>query len=255
MATLECPSCGRQSPGSAERCTECGLIFTPGIRRRAISGVEVGSRRRVLDLLLLAVVVIVAVVLYPGRNRSDMAATPAALGGAEPEPVSAIDAADSAAREAPADRPAQRPEPPRPALRSEPAVPPPARRADTTPAATPRPVRQPTDSRQPALTPSRSDTTPPAVRQPDISPIASADGPSLAAPPPSGGPVQRYARTWVNVRAGRSGGTALVRTLRPGEPVMVDSLVAGWYRIVVDGRTDGYVDRSYLDEAAPETEE
>jgi len=36
---------------------------------------------------------------------------------------------------------------------------------------------------------------------------------------------------------------------------MVDSLVAGWYRIVVDGRTDGYVDRSYLDEAAPETEE
>ncbi len=220
-----------------------------------MSGVEVGRRRRVLDLVLLAAVVVVALVLYQGRDRPDMAATPAALGGAEPEPALLIDAADSVAREAPADRTAQRAEPPRPAPRSEPAAPPPTRRVDTAPAAPARPVRQPSDTVQPVVTPSRSDTTRPAVRQPDISPVASADSPPSAAPSPSGGPIQRYARTWVNVRAGRSGGTALVRTLRPGEAVLVDSLDQGWYRIVVDGRTDGYVDQAYLDEAAPGTEE
>jgi hypothetical protein len=71
------------------------------------------------------------------------------------------------------------------------------------------------------------------------------------APPPDRPQVKLYATTWVNIREHRSGGTAAVRILNPGEAVLVDSLVGGWYRIVVDGRTLGYVDRSYLDTAAP----
>jgi hypothetical protein len=40
--------------------------------------------------------------------------------------------------------------------------------------------------------------------------------------------------------------------LNPGDAVMVDSLVRGWYRVLVDGRVLGYVHRSTLDVARPE---
>ncbi len=56
------------------------------------------------------------------------------------------------------------------------------------------------------------------------------------------------------MRDGPSGSAATVRTLRPGERVLVDSLVDGWYRVVVGGRTEGFVDRSYVDEAPPVSE-
>jgi hypothetical protein len=78
--------------------------------------------------------------------------------------------------------------------------------------------------------------------------------PPLSGIPPTGGPgSRRYATTWVNVREHRSGGTAAVRVLNPGEAVLVDSLSGGWYRVVADGRTVGYVDRLYLDTAPPPT--
>lgn len=70
--------------------------------------------------------------------------------------------------------------------------------------------------------------------------------------PPSGGEsLRRYATTWVNIRESRGGGTPAVGVLNPGEAVLVDSLRGGWYRVVVDGRTLGYVDRSYLDTVPP----
>ena len=70
--------------------------------------------------------------------------------------------------------------------------------------------------------------------------------------PPLGGQwSQRYARTWVNVRESRGPGTPAVGVLNPGEAVLVDSLRGGWYRVVVDGHTLGYVDRSYLDTVPP----
>jgi hypothetical protein len=34
--------------------------------------------------------------------------------------------------------------------------------------------------------------------------------------------------------------------LNPGEAVLVDSLRRGWYRVVVEGRTAGYVHRDNL---------
>lgn len=70
-------------------------------------------------------------------------------------------------------------------------------------------------------------------------------------PPPAGQGVQRYATTWVNVRASRSGGAPTVGVLRPGDAVLVDSLRRGWYRVLVDDRTLGYVDRAYLDAVPP----
>ncbi len=67
--------------------------------------------------------------------------------------------------------------------------------------------------------------------------------------PPAG--LRRFARTWVNVRSGRSGSAPGLRVLGPGETVLVDSLRRGWYRVLVDGRPRGYVDRTYLDTVPP----
>lgn len=75
--------------------------------------------------------------------------------------------------------------------------------------------------------------------------------PLSVVPPPGGQWLQRYATTWVNVRQSRGGGTPAVGVLNPGEVVLVDSLRGGWYRVVIDGRTLGYVDRSYLDTVPP----
>jgi len=82
---------------------------------------------------------------------------------------------------------------------------------------------------------------------------ATAPTPSLApAPPVSGHTERRYASTWVNVRAARSGSAPVVRVLNPGDSVMVDSLSRGWYRVAGNGQTLGYVDRSLVG-TAPES--
>jgi hypothetical protein len=65
------------------------------------------------------------------------------------------------------------------------------------------------------------------------------------------GGLTRYAQTWVNVRDGRAQTAPSVRVLNPGEPVVVDSLRGGWYRVLTEGRTLGYVHRSNLDDAPP----
>lgn len=63
---------------------------------------------------------------------------------------------------------------------------------------------------------------------------------------------RRYAQTWANVRGDRTLSAPAVAMLNPGDAVTVDSLVRGWYRVVVDGRTLGYVHRSTLDVSRPE---
>ena len=81
----------------------------------------------------------------------------------------------------------------------------------------------------------------------------SAPFPAAAAAQPSGSPAaRRYARTWANVRGGRGRSAPAVATLNPGELVMVDSLIRGWYRVLVEGRAVGYVHRSTLAAAPPE---
>jgi hypothetical protein len=76
---------------------------------------------------------------------------------------------------------------------------------------------------------------------------APAPAPTPAAAPPADESLERhYASTWVNVRAGRSGSAPVVRILKPGEAVRVDSLRQGWYRVVADGQALGYVDRNLV---------
>jgi hypothetical protein len=127
---------------------------------------------------------------------------------------------------------------------------------------------------QPAATREVAPPPPPAVVRPaqsapPIDSVSLADATPAAAkvakeavPAPAPTPVEapaadeslerRYASTWVNVRAGRSGSAPVVQILKPGEAVGVDSLRQGWYRVVDNGRRLGYVDRSLVG-ATPES--
>ncbi|MEO8637030.1 MAG: hypothetical protein ABI587_17275 [Gemmatimonadales bacterium] len=64
---------------------------------------------------------------------------------------------------------------------------------------------------------------------------------------------RRYASTWMNVRADRSTTAPVLRILRPGEAVEVDSLARGWYRVWSDRLPIGYVDRRLLHDAPSPT--
>jgi hypothetical protein len=61
------------------------------------------------------------------------------------------------------------------------------------------------------------------------------------------GRLRRVASTWANVRAERSPRAAVIRVLRPGDVIEVDSLARGWYRVVSD-TSFGYVDQRLLPE-------
>jgi hypothetical protein len=75
---------------------------------------------------------------------------------------------------------------------------------------------------------------------------------TLAPPAPAeANYLRRYARTWINIRSGRSPRTRVLRIARPGEVVVVDSLEAGWYRVVSDDGPVGYVDRGLLTSTPP----
>lgn len=75
--------------------------------------------------------------------------------------------------------------------------------------------------------------------------------PTAAPEPVSIDPAhQRYAQDWVKLRAEPNNAAAVLRVLQPGEVVTVDSLLDGWYRVVLDQRV-GYVDRQYLDTLPP----
>jgi uncharacterized protein YgiM (DUF1202 family) len=60
-----------------------------------------------------------------------------------------------------------------------------------------------------------------------------------------------YSSTWLNLRAERRNSSPVLRILHPGEPVRVDSLSQGWYRVVSDGNQPGWVDRRLLDSLPP----
>lgn len=66
---------------------------------------------------------------------------------------------------------------------------------------------------------------------------------------PSG--THRYATTWINLRSARSTRAPIVKVLRPGEIVRIDSLGQGWYQVVTADRIQGYADRRLLSEAPP----
>jgi len=105
----------------------------------------------------------------------------------------------------------------------------------------------PVQSLAPAQDSAVDSTPPPAAAPPQAAPPPAA----RSATAPTGEQLQRYASTWVNVRDRRSPNAAPVRVLNPGEAVLVDSLVGGWYRVVVDGQPIGYAYNSNLSESAP----
>jgi hypothetical protein len=68
----------------------------------------------------------------------------------------------------------------------------------------------------------------------------------------SGAQKPSYTKIWVNVRRARRPTATVVKVLRPGEPVLVDSLREGWYRVVADGEGVGYVYRAFVDTVPPQ---
>jgi len=127
-----------------------------------------------------------------------------------------------------------------PAPRVNPSPTPPA---DSTRAAPESLATQPAAALEPPEQPA-----PPAAPAPEPAP------PRVPAPEPEedqGEGLRRYANVWTNVRAGRSGAAPILRILRPGEAVLVDSLQLGWYRLVSPAGPSGYVDYRLLDTLPP----
>jgi hypothetical protein len=222
MSYIECPSCGKTALSVASRCPHCSLIFTADIVVQAAPPEEPRRLGRLLvmagALVALAAVVVVLQNWMGGESAAGNA--PAVATGLESQPTPSAPPPDSA-REAEV-----------PPVTASTAAP-----TQSQPLDTARSIRaeQPAPSRDTVV-----DSTP--------APVA----PPPQPPPPRAGPqLQRYAKTWVNVRGGRSRNAPEVRVLNPGEAVMVDSLVRGWYRVHVDGQPVGYVDQRYLDVEGP----
>lgn len=107
------------------------------------------------------------------------------------------------------------------------------------------------DSDTAAAAPAPVPTTPAPIVPPATSPRAAPPGATES--PSAGTGARRYATTWVNVRLARGIQAPEVGVLNPGESVLVDSLIRGWYRVVANGRTLGYAHRRFLAAAPPAT--
>ncbi len=101
-----------------------------------------------------------------------------------------------------------------------------------------------------AAAPAPAATVAPAPAIEDPAPAARSVTEAGEAPEQRGAGLRR-ASTWINVRAGRGNSAPVLRILRPGEVVEVDSLLRGWYRVVSGAAPPGYVDYRLLDSLAP----
>ena len=68
----------------------------------------------------------------------------------------------------------------------------------------------------------------------------------VAALPAESGSELRVARGWTNVRKSRSARAPIEAVLTPGDTVLADSLVQGWYRVAMEDEVLGYAHRSTL---------
>ena len=69
---------------------------------------------------------------------------------------------------------------------------------------------------------------------------------TVAALPAKSGSDLRVAHGWTDVRQSRSVRAPLEAVLTPGDTVLADSLVQGWYRVAMEGEVLGYAQRSTL---------
>ncbi len=205
---LHCPQCGQSALHLATLCPRCKHPFDPSLRHPPAPR---RRHRRIPQGVLIAaglgaILALAAVQRELRLSFGSSTATPLAAEVVSPAPAPV--AAQTQAENLAENRPA------------EPAVP------EATPAALPtaQPVKKPAES-----APAPAPVEPPAPAAPDAE---------------SG--EQRYASTWVNVRARPSASAPVVRVLSPGDPVVVNSLRQGWYLAEVGGQTLGYVDRTLV---------
>ena len=224
MSYVECPKCGHRALSVATQCPHCGLDFTAEHPKHLVVEEEVPRLRRrlqVAGVLLVGVFVLggIALALYQSGAKE----------GLTPPPATPVDSAPSKPSQPAAEKSTKLADSARQVA--------PAPRTDTTHPAPPAPPAAKQPVAEPS--PSRPDTARPAAPTPS------------PAPPPGNELLQRYARMWVNVRNRRRPDATIVRVLKPGEPVLVDSLRQQWYRVLIDGRPVGYVYRGYLSPTPP----
>jgi uncharacterized protein YgiM (DUF1202 family) len=75
---------------------------------------------------------------------------------------------------------------------------------------------------------------------------ARVETPTPARVPAAGAGEVLVAKTWTNVRKSRDKLAGVEGVLLPGDTILADSLVDGWYRVVLEGKILGYVHRSTL---------
>lgn len=106
---------------------------------------------------------------------------------------------------------------------------------------------QDTPAQQSTLLPPRAATVAVVPSGPTPEPAASPPSPPTSAPEAAGETQARFANTWVNLHSDPSGRSPVLQILRPGDKVQVQSRERGWYRVVPDTGSPGYVDAHYLD--------
>jgi len=230
MAYIECPQCGQSALDVATRCPRCGFGFA---QHRLRHGERRPTERHRYPLWIGGSILVLATVFLAGRRGgfSGGVTVPPVASGLDSEPQSVLVQTDSGAGQPDGDAPVT------------------ANSADDTTS-----MAGSTEGVDDAIpvadgavspTPSPRDT---AARVVVIEPPGT-PAPALPAPPVD----IRWASTWVNVRAGRSGSSEAVRVLNPGDQVGVDSLGRGWFRVLIDGVPVGYVDRSFLAMSPPDS--
>jgi hypothetical protein len=229
MAYIDCPQCGQTALSVASRCPRCGFGFTQHRLRHGHHRRPAGNK---VPLWVGGGLVVLAVVFFFGEGGTGRVTVPPIAGGLSQESAEVVVQTDS----------------------GEDGV-----GVDSAPAQLAAVVPSDTASTSTiADSGGRLDTVPPiraavpAEFRPTLEPVV------VTIVPPEPHTAQRpedrrWAKTWVNVRAGRSGSSDAVRILNPGELVGVDSLGRGWFRVSVDGVPVGYVDRSLLALAPPDS--
>ncbi len=112
------------------------------------------------------------------------------------------------------------------------------------------PPRPPTAAAIVVEPPARDSVDPGPVRfaADTLRPDSAAPIPQAAPPRPAvtTSTVNRWARTWANVREGPGTAYAVVRVLEPGERIRVADLTRGFWAVYDDGTFEGYVANSVL---------
>ncbi len=230
MAYINCPQCGQSALSVATRCPRCGFGFTQHRLRHGHHQRPAGNK---IPLWVGGGLVVLAVVFLFGEGGNGGVTVPPIAGGLDGQPAEVVVQIDTGG-EGIVDDVVARPAGEVPAdAASTPTMAESAGGLDTVP-----PIR----AAAPAE--SRSRLSPVVVTI--VPPSAETDAVYFPEEP-------RWAKTWVNVRAGRSGSSEPVRILNPGELVGVDSLGLGWYRVLVDGVPVGFVDRAFLAPAPPDS--